>query len=63
MTDIVDRNFIMLLQKNGLTLVLRDAQCSTRIFSLLSGSGQRAISPAAKSPGALVSRNAFMQTP
>src|SRR6185295_7130247 len=38
-------------------------QCSTRIALPLCGSGQRAMSPAAKIPGALVSRNSVTVTP
>src|SRR6266478_9888660 len=34
-------------------------QCSTRMRSPVCGSGQRAMSPAAKIPGTLVSRNSF----
>src|SRR5438093_484651 len=38
-------------------------QCSTRIAAALCGSGQRAMSPAAKIPGALVSRYSLTVTP
>ena len=38
-------------------------QCSTRMACPLCGSGQRAMSPAAKTPGALVSRKASTTTP
>jgi hypothetical protein len=42
--------------RGGLTLTLGDAQCSTRMLSPVSRSGQRAMSPAAKMPGTLVWR-------
>jgi len=44
------------VERRGLPLALGNHQCSTRMISPLCGSGQRAMSPAAKIPGALVSR-------
>ena len=77
--DIGDRNVVMLAPEerdrmerlaasehvDGGQCPCRSAttQCSTRMASPVSRSGQRAMSPAAKIPGALVSRNASTTSP